>query len=156
IIFLWTGIEPFAVPSADELIAYQLPAFIAMTAVLHHFAPKSYLPILSTAVSLFNSLRLVPTVVASLIKPFGAPFRVTAKGRDAAEGQGDRFVLAGLAILAALTLGGLAVNRLSPRGWATGESLVVAEVYALFNLVLLALAALMALEEPRLRQAQRF
>jgi cellulose synthase (UDP-forming) len=157
IIFLWTGVAPFVITSTDELIAYQLPAYIAITLTFRFFAPNRYIPILSTAVSLFTSLRIAPTVLASLIKPFGAPFRVTPKGSNNTSNEGDWAVLMCVTILIALTLSGLIANRISA-GSIPGSraAMVAAELYALFNLIVLMLAAAMALERPRPRNAERF
>jgi cellulose synthase (UDP-forming) len=156
IVYLWTGVGPFLVHSADDLISYQFPAFLAIVAALRFFAPYCYVPILSAATSLFMSLRLAPTAFASLIKPFGTPFRVTPKGRGNAPGSGDPAVLGTLGLLAGLTVGGLIVNRTSPDLSAAHDDILVAEVYALINLVVLALATLMAIEVPRSRSTERF
>jgi hypothetical protein len=69
----------------------------------------------------------------------------------------DRPLLGAVTILAALTLGGLLFNRISPDpAGPSHASLVVAEVYALYNLVLLAIAAALAIEIPRHRRGERF
>jgi cellulose synthase (UDP-forming) len=157
IVFLWTGIGPFMITSLEDLLAHQLPAYVALTWTMRFFAPNCYVPLLSTAISFFSSLRLVPTALATLIKPFGAPFRVTSKGSNNAVCQGDRGALVAIGALAALTLGGMILNRLSPDELPGGRAAhLVAECYALVNLVVLALAAAMALEMPRLRRTERF
>ena len=157
IVFLWTGVGPFIITSLDEMLSYQLPAFIALGWTMRFFAPNCYVPILSTAISFFSSLRLVPTALSTLIKPFGAPFRVTPKGSNNAASSVDRYALFVVGLLAALTLVGMVVNWISP-DWLEGgrAGLVVAEIYALFNLVILALAGAMALEVPRPRRGERF
>jgi cellulose synthase (UDP-forming) len=157
IIFLWTGLGPFRITSIEDLISYQLPAIIALTSVFRLLAQSCYMPVVSSAVALFTALRITPTVIASLIKPFGVPFRVTPKGSNNDAGEVDRPVLGVVTILAALTLGGLLFNRISPDPAGPGHaSLVVAEVYALYNLILLAIAAVLAIEVPRLRRGERF
>jgi cellulose synthase (UDP-forming) len=157
IVYLWTGVGPFVITSTDELIAYQLPAYVAMASTLRFFAPNRYVPVLSTAVSLFTSLRIAPTVFSSLIKPFGAPFRVTPKGSNNVASGGDRPALMFLALMAALTLGGMIANRISPMAFHVSHAArVAAEVYAMFNLVVLGLAAAMTVEVPRPRRGERF
>jgi cellulose synthase (UDP-forming) len=157
IVFLWTGIPPFIVTSMDDLIAYMIPTYIALAATFRFFAPHRYIPILSTAISLFTSLRIAPTVLASLIKPFGTPFRVTPKGKNNSASSGDTAVLLAIALLLASTLGGLAVNRLT-MGSHSGSraAMIAAEIYGLFNLIVLTLAAAMAVELPRPRTGERF
>ena len=157
IVRLWTGLGPFRIPSVEELVGYQLPAIIALAAIFRRLAPSCYVPVFGSAVALFTTLRITPTVLASLIKPFGVPFRVTPKGINNDAGRVDRPVFGAVTILAALTLGGMLFNRLSPN--AAGPvraALVVAEVYALFNLVLLAIAAVLAIEIPNPRHGERF
>jgi cellulose synthase/poly-beta-1,6-N-acetylglucosamine synthase-like glycosyltransferase len=157
IVFLWTGVGPFLITSLDDLLCYQLPVLIALGWTMRFFAPNCYVPILSTAISLFNSLRLVPTALATLIKPFGAPFRVTPKGSNNTASSTDRYALIALGVLAALTLGGLVINRIDPDQIPGGQtSHLVAEIFAIVNLILLALAAAMALEMPRPRRGERF
>ena len=114
IVYLWTGVGPFIVTSLEEMLSYQLPAFIALAWTMRFFAPNCYVPILSTAISFFNSLRLVPTALSTLIKPFGAPFRVTPKGSNVTASSGDRYALFVVGLLAALTVGGMVINWILP------------------------------------------
>jgi cellulose synthase (UDP-forming) len=157
IIYLWTGIGPFLIPSLDELLAYQLPVLIALLAGIRWFAPNGYLPIISSASALFTSFRIVPTGLATLIKPFGTPFKVTPKGSSIAFQFADIVVLGMTSLLIILTLGGLIKNRLWPSD-PTGNAafLMIAEGWALVNVVVLAVTALIALECPRPRREERF
>lgn len=157
IVFLWTGVGPFIITSLEDMICYQVPVFIALGWTMRFFAPNCHVPILSTAISLFSSLRLVPTALATLIKPFGAPFRVTPKGSNVSASSVDRYALVTLGLLAALTLGGIVINRVHRDMLPGGETAqLIAELFALGNLVLLGLAAAMALETPRPRRGERF
>jgi cellulose synthase (UDP-forming) len=157
IVYLWTGIRPFIISSFYDLLSYQLPVFLVLMGITRWFAPDSYMPIVSTAVSLFTSFRIIPTVLATVIKPFGTPFRVTPKGSNVVSSFGDRTVLWMACVLAILTIGGLVINRISPYPSLGDRAyLTAAEVGALFNLVLLALVALMSIESPRPRNKERF
>src|SRR5947208_4729979 len=71
IVFLWTGLGPFRITSTEDLISYLLPMIIALTSMFRLLASSCYLPVFSSAVGLFTALRITPTVLASLIKPFG-------------------------------------------------------------------------------------
>lgn len=157
IVYLWTGIRPFIISSFDDLLSYQLPVLLVLMGLTRWFAPNCYMPVVSTAVSLFTSFRIIPTVLATLIKPFGTPFRVTPKGSNVVSSFGDRTVLWTACVLAILTIGGLVINRISSDpSLGDGAYLTAAEVGALFNLVLLALVALMSIESPRPRNQERF
>jgi cellulose synthase (UDP-forming) len=157
ILYLWTGVGPFLIPSLEELLSYQLPVFLALWGVIRWFAPHSYLPVLSTASSLFGSFRIVPAGLLTLIKPFGTPFKVTPKGSSITFDFGDLTVLGLSVLLILLTVGGLIKNRVAPVDVSEGGAVrFIAELWALVNVVLLALAALIALETPRPRREERF
>ena len=157
IVFLWTGVGPFVIPSLLELMSYQLPVLLGLLGVMRWFAPNGFLPILSSAATLFGSFRIVPAGLATLIKPFGTPFKVTPKGSGITFRFGDPAVLVGAFVLILLTVGGLIKNRVAPSGAGHGAAVtIVAEAWALVNVVLLAVAALIALESPRPRKEERF
>jgi cellulose synthase (UDP-forming) len=122
------------------------------------FAPNGYMPVLSSAAALFASFRIVPAGLATLIKPFGTPFRVTPKGSGISFRFGDPTVLVASFLLILLTVGGVIKNRIAPSASAVdnGAVMMVAEAWALVNVVLLAVAALIGLESPRPRKEERF
>ena len=157
ILYLWTGIGPFIVPAPAELLSYQLPVLIVFLAAMRWFARNSYVPLLSTASALFSSFRIVPAGLATLIKPFGTPFRVTPKGQSVTFGFGDMMVFTLSVVLMLLTVGGLIMSRLAPA--ESGDSAAfqfIAEGWALVNLAMLAVTALIAIESPRPRKEERF
>jgi cellulose synthase (UDP-forming) len=157
IVFLWTGVGPFVIPSLLELLSYQLPVLLALLGVMRWFAPNGYLPVLSSAAALFGSFRIVPAGLATLIKPFGTPFKVTPKGSGITFRFGDATVLVSAFLLILLTVGGLIKNRIAPSSAVHSDAvMIVAECWALVNVVLLAVAALIALESPRPRKEERF
>jgi cellulose synthase (UDP-forming) len=158
IVFLWTGIGPFVIPSLLGLISYQFPVLVAVLGVMRWFAPNGYMPVLSGAATLFASFRIVPAGLATLIKPFGTPFRVTPKGSGISFRFGDPTVLVASFLLILLTVGGVIKNRIAPAASAvdSGAVMMVAEAWALVNVVLLAVAALIGLESPRPRKEERF
>jgi cellulose synthase (UDP-forming) len=157
IIYLWTGVGPFVIPSINDLLFYQLPVLIAVFGVIRWFAPDSYMPFLSSATTLFNSFRIVPAGIGTFIKPFGTPFRVTPKGSSIQFSFGDMTVL-GLSVgLIVLTVAALIKHRFVPSGVPEqGILLVLAETWALINVAVLALVALIAIESPRPRKEERF
>jgi cellulose synthase (UDP-forming) len=157
ILYLWTGVGPFLIPSLEELLAYQLPVFLAMWGVIRWFAPHSYYPVLTTASSLFGSFRIVPAGLSTLIKPFGTPFKVTPKGSSIQFEFGDVTVLFLSVLLMGLTIGGLIKNRVAPAEVSEGGAVrFMAEMWALANIFSLAVSALIALETPRPRREERF
>src|SRR5262249_27785496 len=157
ILYLWTGVGPFLIPSLGELLFYQVPVFVALLGVMRWLAPNSFYPVLTTASSLFGSFRIVPAALATLVKPFGTPFKVTPKGSGITFSFGDSLVLGAAVGLMALTVGGLVTNRLWPTDpGGDGAFRLVAEVWALVNVFLLAVGALIPPQMPRPRQEGRF
>jgi cellulose synthase (UDP-forming) len=157
VVYLWTGIGPFVIPSLGELLNYQVPVLIVVLSAMRWFAPNGYLPVVSSASSLFNSFRIVPAGLATLIKPFGTPFRVTPKGSSVTFRFGDLAIFATALALILLTIGGLIKNRIDPPDPGGSEAFqLVAECWALNNVVVLAVTALIAIESPRPRKEERF
>ena len=113
-------------------------------------SPSRYLPLVSTAVGVFSTFRLLPTVIATLIKPFGTPFKVTPKGSGAEQNEFDAYTFTCIATLVALTAVGVIIN-LVPE-WSPvvkGEFSIVAMYWAAANVVVLVIAALICFEKPR-------
>jgi cellulose synthase/poly-beta-1,6-N-acetylglucosamine synthase-like glycosyltransferase len=149
-IFLWSGVAPLYFTSTLDIVYYQLPVLLAYAWFMRWITPTRYLPLLSTAVGAFSTFRLLPTVIATLIKPFGTPFKVTPKGSGAEQNEFDAYTFTCSAILIALTATGVIIN-LVPE-WSTivkGEFSVVAMYWAGANIVVLVIASLICFERPR-------
>jgi cellulose synthase (UDP-forming) len=89
-------------------------------------------------------------VIATLIRPFGTPFKVTPKGSGAEQNEFDAYTFTCCATLVALTAIGVIIN-LVPE-WSTivqGEFSIVAMYWAAANIVVLVVAALICFERPR-------
>lgn len=150
IVFLWTGAAPLFFTSTEDIIYYQVPVLLAYFLLMRWITPSRYLPVVSNAVGVFATFRLLPTVIMALIKPFGTPFRVTPKGSGAGQGYFDGYTFACIAVLVALTVLGVIINIVPE--WATirkGEFSVVVMYWAGANVVLLVIAALICFEKPR-------
>jgi cellulose synthase (UDP-forming) len=108
---------------------------IALTGPMTWLSGGSYLPLLSTGFSLLLSFRLVPTIVSTLIKPFGEPFRVTPKGKGAGQGV-DGFARGCALSLLFLTMLGLLINAIpETQVIANGEHRAAASFFAVLNAV---------------------
>jgi cellulose synthase (UDP-forming) len=157
VVYLWTGLTPLEFTDLDDLLAYQLPLLLASGMGMRWLAPDRYAPLLSVASGVFASFRLLPTIVHSLIRPFGQPFKVTPKGRQIRILPLDVKSLAALTMLALLTAGGLVINAVPH--WQIIESRAffpIVAAWAFFNLVVLFVAGLMCFEAPRHRREERF
>jgi cellulose synthase (UDP-forming) len=133
----------------DDILFYQLPALLAYFIFIRWIAPNKYLPLLSTAVGAFTTFRILPVVIASLVRPFGVPFRVTPKGVES-EARFDEFTFGCISFLLAATALGLFINVI-PEWAPVGrfEFSAVATYWAVTNVLVLLLAALMCFEAPR-------
>jgi cellulose synthase/poly-beta-1,6-N-acetylglucosamine synthase-like glycosyltransferase len=149
-IFLWSGIAPLYFTNTLDIVYYQLPVLLAYAWFMRWITPTRYLPLLSSAVGAFSTFRLLPTVIATLIKPFGTPFKVTPKGSAAEQNDFDAYTFTCCAILIALTAIGVIVNVVPE--WSTiveGEFSVVAMYWAGANILVLVIASLICFERPR-------
>jgi cellulose synthase (UDP-forming) len=156
LVFLWTGLSHFYVGSTAELVAYQGPALIASFLLSRWFLPHARVPLLSSAIYFYLSARTFPTVLATLVRPFGAPFRVTPKGRANIGKGGDPIAIWGLIVLIVLTVGGIIVGCNSAARSTSPTGLIIATGWAFCNLVLFGLTLLAVAQQPRLRGEERF
>lgn len=156
--YLLLGWLPFHFTDASDMVFYQLPVFLSFFLAMRWLVGGHFSPLVSGPVGLFASFRLGPTVVASLIKPFGKPFQVTPKGSDAVHGrQVDYFSLGMILLCMALTLLGLLMNVVPELAVVPhDEFFPIAMFWSLLNIVVLGLAALLCFEGPRLRKEERF
>ncbi|MGD0137326.1 MAG: glycosyltransferase [Tepidisphaeraceae bacterium] len=146
LVYLLTGLSPFHVPSLQSLLDYQVPTYVAMTALMCHLARSTYMPVLTAAIGLFNSFRMTPTLISSLIKPFGVPFRVTPKGKNIRRKDDQKILWAAGALIGANFLG-ISINQIPWLRIVGGDDfLLLAVLFALMNTILLALTMLMACE----------
>jgi cellulose synthase (UDP-forming) len=149
-VYFWTGVPPLYFTSTWDIIYYQLPVLLAYFFLMLWLTPSRYLPIVSSAIGVFSIFRLLPTVIATLIKPFGAPFRVTPKGTANERGDFDAYTFTCIAVLIAFTALGVFINVLPE--WATirhGEFSEVSLYWAGVNILMLLIAALICFEKPR-------
>jgi cellulose synthase (UDP-forming) len=156
IVYLWTGVPPLYVASLDDFLGYQLATLLFFVLTFAWLAPGSFVPVLTTAIHMFMAIRLAPTAFATLIKPFGAPFRVTPKGAAGRRGASDRTTAGVALVLLLASLGG--ALRL-PLGYLVGHQHRLAEVAvacALFESVLLLIVLVLSVDRERPRAQDRF
>ena len=156
--YLLLGWLPFHFTDSADMVFYQLPVFLSFFLAMRWLVGGHFSPLVSGPVGVFASFRLGPTVLASLIKPFGQPFKVTPKGSDAVQGrQVDLFSLGMILTCMALTLVGLLMNVVPELAVVPhDEFFPIAMFWSMLNVVTLGLAALLCFEGPRLRKEERF
>jgi cellulose synthase/poly-beta-1,6-N-acetylglucosamine synthase-like glycosyltransferase len=157
VLYFWLGISPWPTTDGTALFAHQMPALIACFVALMWHSRGGWVPILSTATSLFQALRLAPTVILSVLRPFGSSFKVTPKGRLESRLVVDWPGVAFAATMIALTLGGLALNGSFDYRVPSGDGTFFANgIWAIWNILSLFFLLLMSIEKPRRRAEERF
>lgn len=143
-LFLLFGWRPLANAGSDELLAMQIPVFVALAGLAAFLFHRRWVPFVSSVWEDVIALRITPRLLLDVLLPFrNARFHVTPKGRALAEAPGGGGVLgAVVAALVVLTLLALAVGIAAP---PEADALVpLSLVWAVVNLVRL-LAALVVL-----------
>jgi cellulose synthase/poly-beta-1,6-N-acetylglucosamine synthase-like glycosyltransferase len=157
LLYLLSGLAPLLVRDYTALIGHLAPAIISSTGLIWWLARDCYFPILTDAASLFLAIKVAPSTLASIFKPFGVPFKVTPKGASAKDQRTDRVVSWACIGLLVATIGGMAWNAFDD--WPVVEdrtSLALSTFWAVLNSVILGLTALIAREGPRYRTEERF
>jgi cellulose synthase (UDP-forming) len=99
---------------------------------------------------------LVRTIAVGLVRPFGQPFRVTAKGLSTERVTVQWSIMLPLVTVAVATFGGIWIN-MAPSGGAFGRpGFTINLFWSLFNIMVLAIAGAVCVELPRRRRAERF
>ncbi|ABI45641.1 glycosyl transferase, group 2 family protein domain protein [Synechococcus sp. CC9311] len=75
------GLSPFPVSTISEFPYLFIPFFVSIHMAMLLLSDKHYLPVLSEGVNTFIGLGVYTEILSTFIKPFGAPFRVTPKGK---------------------------------------------------------------------------
>jgi cellulose synthase (UDP-forming) len=157
LVFLWTGLLPMVNVTLEGVISYILPVILAMVGGICLYAPKQYFPLAMQVLGMFQSFKLLPSILLTLIKPFGHVFKVTPKGSDARADRYDKEVFWTAASLIALTVLGIAINLIPEWRIITQGALIpVVAGWAAYNVVVLFLVCMMALQGTTHRSEERF
>jgi cellulose synthase (UDP-forming) len=148
-VYLWTGISPLFDASAEDIIYFQFPYILSYILLMRWLTPNRYIPLISTAVGVFSTFRLLPTVIKSIIKPFGASFKVTPKGSVNKVSEFDWFNFMCIAILVSITASGLFINVVPDWSFVSDNGFSAVIIYwAAGNLLVLTIASLICFEKP--------
>ena len=157
IVFLWTGISPVFDVTAADVLYYLVPMVLALSGGVWTYAEGRHFPLASQVQGTFLSFKILPTVLETLVKPFGHPFKITPKGGSSQTSTYARGIFWTAASLIALTVFGLIINTIPE--WRIVESvqtLPVVAFWSAINVVVLFLVCMMSLQAPRRRGEERF
>jgi cellulose synthase (UDP-forming) len=139
----------------EQTLAYYLPHFVAQTAIMGWMAQGRVMPVMSDVTQLLAASQILKAVAHGLVKPKGHKFHVTAKGGD----RSQRFVqwplLRVFAVYLVLTVGGVVWAFLFEDGTKLRDSSALCLFWSWYNIVVLTVACVVCVEQPRLRASER-
>jgi cellulose synthase (UDP-forming) len=153
--YWWTGTSVIN-GNLDDMIYWLAPSVVGSILFMTYFAEKRIVPIMTDVTHLLTSVTIVRTVLLGLVKPWGHPFKVTAKGVSS-----DRIIvqwqlLLPFAILAIATVVGMARNVSQYSLYYGGDGYAVNIFWSIFNVLMLCIACAVCVEMPKRRQEERF
>lgn len=155
LVYWWTGTSVVSAEPTDiiQWLAPSAAASIIFTAV---YAGNRVLPIITDVSQLLSATTIIGTAATGLVRPWGHPFKVTAKGRTSDRVTIQWRIAAPFLATAGMTLAGMLLHMspYSPLRTAPGYSLNV--IWSVFSIAVLALATQVCVEPPRRRLNERF
>jgi cellulose synthase (UDP-forming) len=138
-----------------QTLFYYLPYFVSQIVIMGWMAQGRVMPVMSDVTQLLAATQIVKAVAHGLLKPKGHKFHVTAKGGD----RSRRFVqwplLRLFAAFLVLTIAGVIWAFLLEDGSKLRDSSALCLFWSWYNILILALACLVCVEQPRLRSSDR-
>ncbi|HUY02449.1 MAG TPA: glycosyltransferase [Rhodocyclaceae bacterium] len=155
VLFWWTGTSVIA-GTPQDLLIWLAPSALASAVFMAHVGNRRVLPVMTDATQLVAAVALVRTIAVGLARPFGQPFRVTAKGLSTERVTVQWSIMLPLVAVALATFGGIWIN-IAPTSGAFGRpGFTVNLFWSVFNIMVLAIASAVCVELPRRRRSERF
>jgi cellulose synthase (UDP-forming) len=156
-VYLLTGLLPLMNATVDMVFVYQLPALFVILLAMRFFAPGAYFPLAATVLGVLQAFRLLPTVLVTMVKPFGHAFKVTPKGKDAAGKRYDTLTVRLCSLLIGATALGLLLNSdFNSRIIDRNALIPIVAIWSAYNMLILLLVAVTAFAAPARRAEERF
>ncbi|HXF53675.1 MAG TPA: glycosyltransferase [Hyphomicrobiaceae bacterium] len=154
-LYLLFGVEAVHADVSDAILNF-VPYFVVQCAIMAWLSEGRLLPIMADVSQLLCAHSVVRAVAAGLVKPKGQKFKVTAKGgdRDKLFVQWSLFRI--FAFYLALTIAGVMLAFVIDDGRPLQESSVLALFWSWYNIIILTIACMVCIEQPRKRKAERF
>ena len=154
------GPRIFADAPPDEIIAMPVLLLAGIWTMLLTLGERTWLPIISPACQLFMAVEMLPTALASLLKPYGKPLiaisPVTAKGTGAIHRRVDWLTFSVLLAIILGTIAAVLFASFGPRADTIGGwEMVAALMWTVYVLAVLSIALLTCFELPYIRAEQR-
>ena len=157
LLFLVTALPPLANVTVPTALFYLFPMVLASVGGICAFAPKQYFPLAAQVLGMFQSFKLLPTVLATFAKPHGHIFKVTPKGAQAGGPGFERGIFCSAGAILIGTMGGMLLNAFpETRVVEQGALIPLVVFWGAINCVLLMLVMMMCLQVPIRRGEERF
>ncbi len=147
--YFWFGALPLYFTEVADYVSHQVPLLAAYFLLMLWITPTRYLPVVSSAIGTFAAFRMLPTVISSLVRPFGKPFKVTPKGSGNEENVFDAYTFSWIAGFIVVTALGLVINIVPETARIQGAFSPIAALWAGINITVLVIASLICFEKPR-------
>lgn len=157
IVFLLTGLSPLYDVTLADVVYYFAPMALALAGGVRVFTSGRHSALTSQVQSTFLSFKLLPTILETIVRPFGHPFKVTPKGGTSLISNYSRGIYWGSATMVGLTMFGLLINSIPEwRIVQHADALPVLAFWSIINMIVLFLVGMMAIEAPARRKNARF
>lgn len=142
---------------ADVLttLSYYLPCLAAHLAIAGWLAQGRVIPLLSDVTQLLIATQVLKATTTGLLKPKGQKFQVTAKGGDRSERLIQWPLVNTFLIYLVLTVAGVVWAFLVEDPTQLRDSSALCLFWSWYNIVILAVACVVCIEQPRYRAAER-
>ena len=150
LVFWWTGTSVIDA-NAQDIIYWLAPAAAASMTFMATHGKNRVIPILTDVTQLLSAFAIVGTVAMAIAKPWGHPFKVTAKGGATNNITVQWGVAIPFALMAVATALGVLIHLspYSPLKIAPGYALNV--IWSIASIAMLLLAVHICIEAPRPR-----
>ena len=154
ILYLLFDIRAVDVNLADGL-SYFLPSYVAQIVVISWLSGKRVLPVMTDVTQLIAAPTVLKACLAGILQPKGHKFKVTAKGGDRSQVLVQWNLLWVFAGLMALTISGVILNFVIDADRSLQTTSSVALFWSWYNIIILFLACMACIEQPRFRTNER-
>jgi cellulose synthase (UDP-forming) len=155
LVYWWTRTAVIS-STLNDMLYYLAPMVACSIVFMAAYAHKRIIPVMTDVTQLLTSFTIVATVAGALVRPWGHPFKVTAKGVSSNRVVVQWSLLLPFAALAMATILGVATNvsQYSPLYGTDGYEVNV--FWSVFNVAVLVVACAVCVELPKPRAEERF
>ncbi len=155
LVYWWTGTAVIS-STVNDMIYWLLPYLAAGTVFMGMLAGNTVFPIMTDVTHLLAAPSIVRAVATGFIKPWGHPFKVTAKGVSTDGVTVQWSILAPFGGAAVGTALGMFIN-MTPYSNLNGTPGYAINIFwSLFNITVLCITCAVCVELPKRRRDERF